>query len=138
MEALLDSPVVCAGTILGGRNATLAYLQLVSDVAHFVAREACMTFGIDQGIHNYIVHYLKPRRPDLLRFEALQVANDDSPIYTLGMVDPPVREALPDGFAVVNRRGVRPPVLHQTDRKEVLSEHTHTLALLGFRRLRSA
>ena len=48
VEATLDATVVCAGTILGGRNASIAYLQLMSDIAHFTAKESCMTFGIDQ------------------------------------------------------------------------------------------
>ena len=92
--------------------------------------------GADQGIHNYIVHYLKPRRPDLLHFEALQVPNDDSPIYTLGMVDPPRIEVTHDGFAVFNRKGVQPPVVHQIDRKDALKDHLNVLALDRVRRLR--
>ena len=48
VEAVMDATVVCAGTILGGRNASMAYLQLMSDIAHFTAKESCMTFGVDQ------------------------------------------------------------------------------------------
>ena len=191
VEAVLDATVVCAGTILGGRNASMAYLQLMSDIAHFTAKESCLTSGVDpvhlalwlcprypiicsvvycvvlaegrmqamlerrlfnkklhpyalrqivvprcrQGIHNYIVHYLKPRRPDLLHFEALQVPNDESPIYTLGMADPLRIEVTQDGFAVYNQRGIQPPVVHQIDRKEALKDHLNVLALDRVRRL---
>ena len=37
-----------AGTILGGRNASMAYLQLVTVFAHFTAKESCLAFGVDQ------------------------------------------------------------------------------------------
>lgn len=48
VEAMMDSTVVCAGTILGGRTPLLSYLQLMSEVAHFITKESCMAFGIDQ------------------------------------------------------------------------------------------
>ena len=83
----------------------------------------------DQAIHNYIVHFLKPMRPDLLHFEALQVQNDESPIYTLTVVHPPRIEVMNDDFAVYNRKGVRPPVLHQVDRKEALLKNWDVFAL---------
>ena len=47
---MIDQTVVCAGTIIGGRTALMSYLQLMSDVAHFVTKESCMAFGIDQVI----------------------------------------------------------------------------------------
>ena len=81
-----------------------------------------------QGIHNFIVHYLKPRRPDLLHFEALKVANDDSPIYTVGVIEPPKIEVTDDGFAVYNRKGNMAPVVHQIDRKWQLNDHLEVLS----------
>ena len=49
VEAMMDQTVVCAGTVLGGRTALIAYMQLMSYVAHFVARDSCtMEWGIDQ------------------------------------------------------------------------------------------
>ena len=50
VDAMIDQTVVCAGTIIGGRIALMSYLQLMSDVAHFVTKESCMAFGIDQVI----------------------------------------------------------------------------------------
>ena len=55
--------------------------------------------------------------------------NDESPIYTLGMVEPPRIEITDDGFAVYNRKGVQAPVVHQVDRKEVIKDHLYVLAL---------
>ena len=131
LTAIADSTVVCAGATLGGRNAILAYLQLMLDVAHFVAKEQCMSDGIDQGIHNFIVHYLKPQRPDLLKFEALQVSNDDSPVYTVGLIEPPRIDVSDDRFAVFNSRGVQPPIVHQVDRRDKLQNYMDIIAADG-------
>ena len=139
VDAMLDVTVVCAGTIMGGRDATIAYLRLMSDIAHFVAKEACMAFGVDQAIHNYIVHYLKPRRPDLLRFEALLISNYDSPIFTVGMLQPPYDvKIVGTALDVRNRKGVRPPLLHQVDRKDEFRDYLNIFSLTGSRRLRHA
>ena len=50
VDAMLDKTVVCAGTVLGGRTALMSYIQLMSEVAHFITKESCMAFGIDQVI----------------------------------------------------------------------------------------
>ena len=50
VDAMIDQTVVCAGTIIGGRTALMSYLQLMSDVAHFVTKESCMEYGVDQVI----------------------------------------------------------------------------------------
>ena len=124
LVAIAESTVVTAGAILGGRGPIEAYLQLMLDVVHFVTQESCTTTGIDQGIHNYIIHYLKPHRPDLLKFEALQVSNDDSPIFSVGGLAEPPRVVVSDEyFAVYNARGAKPPVVHQVDRLEKLAEY---------------
>ena len=91
----------------------------------------CIAQGIDQGIHNFIVHYLKPRRPDLLRFEALQVPNDDSPIYTVGLIEPPRVDLNDDSFAVYNSKGVLPPIVHQGDRLEKLRNYSDIISADG-------
>lgn len=81
------------------------------------------------------MHYLKPRRPDLLHFEALKIANDDSPIYTVGVIEPPKIEVTDDGFAVYNRKGKMAPVVHQIDRRWQLREHVETLSQEHLKRL---
>ena len=43
LTAIADSAGVSAGAILGGRAAISAYLVLVLEVAHFIARDSCMT-----------------------------------------------------------------------------------------------
>lgn len=123
VDAIKHNPVKCAGTILAGRGAALAYMQLALDVALFTAKETCMQYSLDQGIHNYLAYWLLPRHPHLFAFEVLQVANEASPIYTLGQVDAARIEAGEGGFAVYNRRGKRPPVLHQWDRRPQLADY---------------
>ena len=124
LVAIAESTLVTAGAILGGRDAIEAYLQLMLDVVHFVTKESCTTTGIDQGIHNFIIHYLKRHRPDLLKFEALQIGNDDSPIYSVGgLIEPPRVVVSDDYFAVYNSKGAKPPVVHQVDRLEKLAEY---------------
>ena len=57
-----DSSVVCSGTLLGGSGAMLAYLQQLIDVANFATKPGCVAMGgVDQGLHNYILHWLAPR-----------------------------------------------------------------------------
>ena len=48
VDAIKHNPVKCAGTILAGRGAALAYMQLALDVALFTAKETCMTYSLDQ------------------------------------------------------------------------------------------
>ena len=93
LHAMSGGRVACSGTLLGGGGAVLAYPQLLFDIANFATKPGCLAMGgVDQGLHNYILHWLAPRRPDLLRFDVLVLANDQSPIYTSG-----VRAAAPGG-----------------------------------------
>ena len=48
VEAMMDSTVVCAGTVMGGHKAMIAYMHLMSKIAHFIAKESCMKWGISQ------------------------------------------------------------------------------------------
>ena len=89
---------------------------------HVIAVAPC------QAIHNFIVHYLRPRCPDLLHFEALQVHNDDSPIYTVGVIEPPRMTITNNSFAVYNRRGNMAPIVHQVDRRKQLRIHAEALS----------
>ncbi|KAK9827985.1 hypothetical protein WJX81_005234 [Elliptochloris bilobata] len=129
LQAISDSNVVCSGTVFGGLDAMLAYLQLLFDVANFATKPGCLSLGgIDQGLHNYILHWLKPRRPDLLSFDTLVLENDDSPIYTVGSVEIHMTGGS-DGMVVRNRRGRVPAVLHQVDRHPSLLEHVAALSM---------
>lgn len=123
-EAMRKTTVVCAGTILGGQSAVRAYLQLMTEVVLFIAKEECMEHGVDQAIHNYMVYYLKQNRPDMLKFEALLLPNDESPFYSMGWIRKAARMDISEtSFAVYNGRGARPPVLHQWDRHQELLDH---------------
>ena len=135
LQAMSGGRVACSGTLLGGGGAVLAYLQLLFDVANFATKPGCLSMGgVDQGLHNYILHWLRPRRPDLLRFDVLVLGNDESPIYTVGSVKP--HWAGGSGSLVVRtRRGRTPAVLHQVDRHADLVQHIEALSLDQLRRL---
>ncbi|KAK9834908.1 hypothetical protein WJX81_007882 [Elliptochloris bilobata] len=119
-EAVRSKSVVCAGPGWCGQGAIRAHLQLMINVALFTAKEECMQHGVDQAIHNYMAHWLAPRRPDLVAFEVLQLHNDDSPIYTIGTQETPRLDINATGFAVYNQRGRLPPIVHQYDRRKDL------------------
>ena len=129
LEVVKKKPVLNVGSMLGGYNATLAYLQLMADVALFIAKEDCMQYGIDQGLHNYLAHWLWHRRPDMFAFEVLQLPNDDSPFYTVGMIEPARIDLTPSGFAFYNQRGVKPPVVHQYDRHKEEAAHIFAVSI---------
>ena len=75
--------MACSGTLLGGGSTVLAYLQLLFDVVNFAIKPGCLAMGgVDQGLHNSILHWLRPCRPDLLRLNVLVQGNDEAPIYT--------------------------------------------------------
>ena len=135
LHAMSGGRMACSGTLLGGGGAVLAYLQLLFDIADFATKPGCLAMGgVDQGLHNYILHWLAPRRPDLLRFDVLVLANDQSPIYTVGSVQP--HRAGGSGSLVVRtRRGRTPAVLHQVDRHADLVQHMEALSLDQLRRV---
>ena len=135
LQAISGGRVACSGTLLGGGGAVLAYLQLLFDVANFATKPGCLAMGgVDQGLHNYILHWLAPRRPDLLRFGMLVLGNEESPIYTVGSVQPH-RMGGSGGLVVRTPRGRTPAVLHQVDRHADLVQHIEALSLDQLRRL---
>lgn len=106
---LSQKPIICSGTILGDYDRILGYL----DAFLLSLRDAksVMRMGMDQGIHNYIVHrgLVDP---------VLCCKNGASEILTMGHMKPenlPVRDAR--GF-LLDEQGEPYAVLHQFDRHE--------------------
>lgn len=94
--------VSCSGVSLGAREAMLGYLGQMA--AHILRLRSQMT-GIDQGIHNYLVH--TGRIPNLTLWR-----NGTGPVLTMGYGEYRVN----DEGTVLNEDGTVPAVLHQYDR----------------------
>jgi hypothetical protein len=110
------SPTICAGTILGGREAMLRYLRTLTAV--MMTRPPVV--GGDQAIHNYVC------RQGLVPVDI--VPNEVGPVLTLqSMADAELRYDA-EG-RVVNRAGDPYPVLHMYDRIPELRRRV--LARLG-------
>jgi hypothetical protein len=109
-------PAICAGTILGGREAALRYLRTLTTV--MMTRPPVI--GGDQAIHNYVC------RQKLVPVEV--VPNEAGAVLTLqSMADAELRYDA-DG-RVLNRAGDPYPVLHMYDRIPELRRRV--LARLG-------
>jgi hypothetical protein len=106
LEALGVKAISCSGINIGSYEAILEYLQVMLD--HMLKLKSKHDKGIDQGVHNYILHnrYLKNVRV----FE-----NENGPVLTMGhTVDLPHRFNS-EGF-IVNQNDTVVNVLHQYDR----------------------
>jgi len=109
-------PAICAGTILGSREAMLRYLRALTGV--MLTRPPVI--GGDQAIHNYVC------REGLVPIEV--VANEAGPVLTLQSMEEAELRFDGDG-RVVNRAGEPYPVLHMYDRIPELRRRV--LARLG-------
>ena len=76
-DELSDRPIVCAGTTIGAAPAMLEYLGIMVDHLAELKRQFD---GMDQGIHNYILH--KGRVPNV----EMQ-GNEEGPVLTVAMLD---------------------------------------------------
>lgn len=116
-EAMFDQlagrPISCSGVSIGDTAAVLGYLNLMVDEIVELRRQAG---GIDQGVHNYLLH--TGRLP-----AAHLVPNGEGPVLTIGYMGEIADADLvgPDGLPL--------PVLHQYDRRPALS--AALLARLG-------
>jgi hypothetical protein len=97
---LAAEPIVCAGVTIGPRAAMLDYLKVM---VTFLLGLRAQRIGLDQAVHNYVLH----RR---LVPHARLVPNGQGLVATLGLVPAEAVGALVDGAAV----------LHQYDRHPAL------------------
>jgi hypothetical protein len=75
LEQIGERPVSCAGVTAGAAPAVLAYLEAMVEQ---LGRLRQQWLGIDQGVHNYVVH--TGRVPGTL------VANETGPVLTVGLM----------------------------------------------------
>ena len=105
--------IVCSGVSLGTMDVVFEYLQLMDDVvmgrkqapvAQAARFPACERNGVDQGVHNVLVH------KKLIRALTLW-SQRDAPVANLQ-----AKRARVSGLTVTNELGTRVPVVHQYDR----------------------
>jgi len=104
LDSLRSSPISCSGVTIGSAPAVFSYLTAMVDE---LARLPQQPSGIDQGVHNYVVH---TRRIPGVRL----LGNETGPVLTVGIM-PAV-----DAETLVRRRMADANVIHQYDRHDGL------------------
>lgn len=103
-ERLAGELISCSGVTMGDTASVLGYLRLMVDHIIDLRRQ---TGGIDQGVHNFLLHTgLLP--------DANLVPNAEGPVLTIGYMGE-ITDA-----DLVARDGLPLPVLHQYDRRPAL------------------
>jgi hypothetical protein len=112
LDELADRRIVCSGITIGAAPAVLDYLTVMVDE---LARLARQYKGMDQGVHNYVLHKgLVPR--------ARLVSNADGPVLTVGGM------RAPEAVAALRERAPELRVVHQYDRHPQVAEAIASLA----------
>jgi hypothetical protein len=101
---LMGCIISCCGTVIGRRAAMTEYLEKMCD--HL--RDAPNTFGIDQGVHNFIVNRSPVKRQ-------AAVVNALYNFITLHYMEPSAIKFNEDGY-ILNYDHSVPSVVHQYDR----------------------
>jgi len=98
--------ISCSGTTMGNYNGIMRYLATMIEAAARAAPESLRIDGIDQGIHNVIIHdgILKDFR----------LIENQRHVTTLGHVKPD-HVSLSDDGRVINADGSMSAVIHQYD-----------------------
>jgi hypothetical protein len=110
--------ISCAGTVLGTWNGILRYLLLMQLTTFQCAVPARLLEGIDQGIHNVILHRNK--------LPAVTVVENAEHVFTMGTV-PRENVLITRDKKVADLRGRICPVLHQYDRHPAVVELVNEL-----------
>lgn len=99
-------PISCSGVTIGTSSAVLEYLTVMVDE---LARLHRQPSGIDQGVHNYLLHTGRLANVRLL-------ASGNGPVLTIGIM------AKTDAAELVHARIGDANVIHQYDRHPELTE----------------
>ena len=110
---LAAKPIVCSGTILGDRARISEYLDTF--LLSLRDAQSVMRMGMDQGIHNYLIHrgHLGP---------VTMCENRKSEVLTMGLMSSNNLPVVSDRGQLLNAEGVPYAVLHQFDRHESVRE----------------
>jgi len=101
-----DKRISCSGTTLGNYNGIMRYLATMIEASSRAAAESLRIDGIDQGIHNVIIH-----DGTLKNFRLIE---NQRHVATLGHVKPEQLSLSEDG-RVINADGSISAVIHQYD-----------------------
>ena len=113
--------VSCSGTSLGTWDAALAYLRLISDLIR--EHQTCERNGIDQGVHNVIVH------TGLMGQHAVHQQSNEKGLIATVQSMPTLRRN--EWGYVVNEKGDTVSVVHQVDRsKLLLAQYEHQYPII--------
>jgi hypothetical protein len=104
-DELRDRPISCSGITIGAAGAVRTYLETMVGELMLLKRQFR---GMDQGVHNYILH--KGLVP-----QARLLGNVDGPVLTVGLMDPD------SALALFRRRRPEVKVVHQYDRQPQLA-----------------
>jgi hypothetical protein len=105
LDELADRPIVCSGVTIGAAPAVLGYLTVMVDELARLPRQFA---GIDQGVHNYVLHMgLVPRA---------RLVPNGSGVLTMGLMDPA------EAGIVLQERARNVRIVHQYDRHPALAE----------------
>jgi len=109
VRSLGDKPISCSGVTVGPREPLLAYLRVMTGG---LLRLTHQSVGIDQGVHNYVIHNNLVPNVRLIR-------NGEGPVLTLALVPrPEIEAAMEEGRLPAN-------VLHQYNHHPRLAEVLH-------------
>lgn len=116
LAALKDCPVSCSGTTIGAFEPVRQYLDYMTrELAALDDRDASIistVSGIDQGVHNYLLH--------TGQFTNVAVfPNETGPVLTMGYMAPEAVRCT-DGGIVLNAAGAAPNVVHQYNHHPVV------------------
>ncbi|MDE2001610.1 MAG: hypothetical protein KGI60_03560 [Patescibacteria group bacterium] len=116
-EHLRHKPIICSGITIGSTQGILRYLEIFLDTIVNKDVPAHLR-GMDQGIHNYLIHEGK--------VESSLYKNNEGPVFTLGLED----DVRLKGGYIHNANGGIPNVVHQYDRHWRLAWHYWSLRLI--------
>lgn len=112
--------IICSGVSVGTMDTTWAYLQLMNSIVTGEASKSglypsskfpsCERNGVDQGVHNVLVHQNKIPNVKIWGQRDGPVANMQAELYNL------------EGTTVKNKRGEVVAVAHQYDRNQELQK----------------
>lgn len=102
-RVIVNQKILCVGTILATKKATLHYLNVMCDfyIKHNI------TEIIDQGLHNYMIYANTPRFSNIV-----SLSNEHNLVNTVGF---DVKKVNDEGL-IVNSNGEVSYVVHQYDR----------------------
>jgi len=103
---LASKPIVCSGVSIANFDEARLYANQMSEVVSDKQFAACERNGVDQGVHNVLIHENEVKHARIISQKTALVANLQAKVATVD----------PRSFKVRNPRGDEVSVVHQYDR----------------------